>query len=885
VSGGRGSRSAGPEPPGWAESFLRRVLPPGAAGESILSDLRREYAELAEARGRPPRLWYVREAAGLAAHYGWARLRGGGPGSAFGAAARDVRHAVRGLRRAPGFAAVALLTTGLGIGATVAIFSVVDSVLLEPLPYDEPDRLVAIWEWNVPRDRRTNVANPGNVRDWRDRSSTLEEVGAITIPQPAVLSAPGEPVEITVGYVTGNYFPILGLEPVLGRWPAAIDEDEGEPEALLTYRFWQERFGGSPEVAGTRITLNSVSTVVVGVLPPEHVVFGENVQLFAGFPMEGDQTTTGRYLYAIGRLAEGATLEQASDELAAIAEGLAEEYPDFNGGWSANVVPLHEQVFGDVRSGLWILFGAVGLLLLIACANVANLFLARATQRQREMAVRTSLGAGRARLAGQLLVESLVVAGAGALLGVGLAWLAVQGLVGIAPEVLDVPRLDQITLDRTVLLFAVVATVVTGLLFGTLPALQVAGVRPARALAAEGRGGGRESGRLRSGLVVAEVAISLALLVGAGLLARSFTSLIAVDPGLDAENVLTARVTLVGDDYDGTEPDARFFGAFVDEVQQIPGVDAAGAITFLPFTGLASATSYHPMDRPAAPRDAWPVAEVRNVEGGYFDALGVSLLRGRLLDDRDRPGSVDAVVVNQAMVDAQWPDEDPIGRSIQLSWDGLEELRVVGVVEDVHHHGLETTPRAMVYLPYQQRPYFNFMTLVVHSEVDRGALVSAMRERLRAIDPSLPLAQVRPMDEIVSQSTGRPRFTALLMGLFAVLAALLAAVGLYGVLSFAVARRVREIGVRVALGAEPGSVLGLVLRRGLLLVAAGVVVGLVAAVTLSRFLESLLFGVEPTDALTLAGAAGVLLLVGVVACLVPASRALRVDPVQALRSE
>lgn len=324
---GTGRRAPEPEPPGWAEALLRRILPAGAAGESILADLRREYAELVEARGRPRRLWYLREALGLAAHYGWARLRGGRPGSVFASATRDVRHALRGLRRQPGFAFVALLTMGLGIGATVTIFSVIDSVLLEPLPYDESDRLVAIWEWNVPRDRRTNVANPGNVRAWRERSSTLADVGAITIPQPAVLSSPGEPVEVTAGYMTGNYFPILGLEPTLGRWPAAIDEDEGEPEALLTYRFWRERFGGDPDVSGTRITLNSVSAVIVGVLPPEHVVFGENVELFTAFPMQGDQTTTGRYLYSVGRLADGATLEQASDELVAIAGGSRRSTP------------------------------------------------------------------------------------------------------------------------------------------------------------------------------------------------------------------------------------------------------------------------------------------------------------------------------------------------------------------------------------------------------------------------------------------------------------------------------------------------------------------------------------------------------------------------------
>ncbi|HEX6200269.1 MAG TPA: ABC transporter permease [Thermoanaerobaculia bacterium] len=870
---------AGLEPPRAAEGLLRRLLPEGVVGRSILQDLRREYRALAERRGRPPRLWYWRQVLSLGGHYGLARL-----GSAPGAVLGDLRYALRRLGRSPGFAAVALVTIALGIGANVAIFSVVKAVLLEPLPYDEPDRLTAVWEWNTARDRRDNVVNPGNFRDWRERATSYEDMAALTMAQPAVVSAPGEPVEIQARYTTDNFFPLLGLEPALGRWPE-IDAAAEATQAVLSHGFWMSRFGGDPGVVGRSLTLNGQTVVVVGVVPAEYVVFGDEVDVFAAVDIQGDQTSTGRFMNVVGRLAEGVTVEQARQEMEAIGAGLREEHPEFNAAWSVNVVPLQEQVVGDVRKGLWLMLGAVGLLLLIACANVANLFLARATERQREMAVRTSLGAGRGRLVGQLMVESLTVAGGGAALGMLLAWQGTRLLAGVAPDAFALPRVQNAGIDGPVVLFAVAVTVLTGLLFGLLPAAQASAVQPARTLNAEGRGASRRTGRVRDGLVVVEVALSLVLLVGAGLLARSFTSLVAVDAGVDPENVLTARVTLQGPGYQDAGERARFFTELVDGLAGIPGVEAAGAITFLPFTGLASATGFYPLDRPApAPGDG-PAAEVRNVAGDYFGAMGVALLRGRLLDDRDRPGNRDVVVVNRALAESQWPGEDPIGKRIFLSWTGAEELEVVGVVEDVLHHGLDAEARPTVFLPYAQRPYFPFMSLTLRSRVEPPVLAAAVEEQVRAMDPGLPLSRVRVMDDVVASSVARPRVTAFLMSVMAALAAILAAVGLYGVLSYTVAGRVREIGVRMALGAEPGSVVRLVVREGMRLVVVGLVLGAVGSLLLGGLVEGLLFQVRTTDPVALGGGALLLFLVGLAACVVPVARAVRVDPSEALRVE
>ncbi|MGD2069394.1 MAG: ABC transporter permease, partial [Gemmatimonadota bacterium] len=455
-----------------------------------------------------------------------------------------------------------------------------------------------------------------------------------------------------------------------------------------------------------------------------------------------------------------------------------------------------------------------------------------------------------------------------------------------APDAFALPRVESAGLDGTVVLFAVGVTVLTGLLFGVLPALQAARTAPARALRSEGRGASSSGGRVRNGLVVAEVALSLVLLVAAGLLARSFARLVAVDPGIDPENVVAARVALQGPAYDGQEPDVRFFTSLVDELRGSPGVEAAGGITFLPFTDLASATSYQVADQPVPDPEDMPVTEVRNVVGSYFESVGMRLLEGRLLDDRDRADGRDVVVVSRALAEAHWPGESAIGKRVLLQWAEQEDLEIVGVVEDARHYGLDVDPRPTLFLPYAQQPYFPFMYVTVRSASLTVAQVTrVLEEAVGRLDPAVPVSEVRVMRDVVAESVARPRMTAFLMGVLAALAATLAAVGLYGVLSYTVSRRVREIGVRVALGAEPGRVLGLVVGEGMLLVGGGVVLGVGASLLLGDVVEALLYGVAPTDPVSLVGASLLLVTVGLVACLLPAYRATRVEPSEALRSE
>ncbi|MEJ2185385.1 MAG: ABC transporter permease, partial [Gemmatimonadota bacterium] len=784
----------------------------------------------------------------------------------------------------PAFTLVASLTVALGIGATVSIFSVVKAVVLDPLPYRSPDRLAAIWEWNVPRDRRENVANPGNVRAWRDRSRSFADMAAITPQQPLTMTSSQGPEQVLVRMVTPNFFQLLGLRAALGRTLTASDSSmSGGTPVVLSHRFWQRRFGGDPGVVGRTLTIAGESAVVVGVLPQVYVTFGEGADLWAAWPLRGDQTTSGRYLYVVGRLADGVTMAQANDELSGIAAGLAEEYPDFDGGWTTRVVPLQNEVVGDARTPMLILFGAVGLLLLIACANVANLLLAAATERQQELAVRTSLGATGGRLVGQLLVESLVLAFLGAAGGVWLARVGTGLVARVMPNAFVLPRVENAGLDGTVLLFAVGLTVLTGLLFGLAPAVQATRTAPAQTLNAEGRGPSRRTGRLRSGLVVAEVAVSAALLVGAMLLARSFASLTAVDPGLDPQGVLTARISLSGPAYRDRQKEVRFFDDLVERVKGLPGVVTAGGVTFLPMNGQGAATTFHVTDKPTPPKPDWPAADIRNVVGDYFGAMRIRLLRGRLFDARDRADAPAVAVVNRRLAETQWPGENPLGKHLKISWGDLEEVEVVGVVDNVRLEGLDRQPRGTVYLPMDQKPYFGMIHLTVRTAGDPMALVPSVNRELHALDPGVPMADVQPMRRIVRDSVARPRLTATLMELFAILALLLAGVGLYGVLSYTVAQRSHEIGVRMAMGARPGAVLRLVLGQGLRLAGLGVALGVAGALAGGRLLSSLLFGIGSADPLSFGAAAVFLLAVAAFASAIPAWRAARLAPATVLK--
>ncbi len=879
-------------PPRWATRFLRRVLPDGAVGASVAADLEEEFQEVhVNAGRRAAEVWYVWETMKLAGHFQWRAFRTGVGamglrGGRLDRLMQNARLALRHFVRAPGFSATAVGTIALGIGATVSIFAVVDAVLLDPLPYDEADDLVAIWEWNVPRDRRENVANPGNFKAWRDRSTTFQSMAAVSMLQPTKFSGTGSPEEVMTQYASPDFFAVLGMEAEEGRTFNPDLSAVETTEVVLSHRYWRERLGADPGLLGQTFRLNDTPVVVVGIMPAEYVAFGEGTDLWASIDVGlGDQTNSGRWMMVLGRLAEGATLEAATDELQAIATRLEAEFPEFNAGWSVNLVPLREQIVGDVRATLWVLLGAVGILLLIACGNVANLFLVRATARRSEMAVRRSLGATGGDLAGQLMTESMLVAGTGAVIGVGLAVAAVRWITTAMPDAFGIPRIATASVDPTVLLFAAVVTVGTALMFGLLPGVHAGWTTPGSALGGEERGPSRRAGRIRDLLVVAEVGLSVVLLASATVLVQSFMALTSVDDGIEPEDVVVGRVNLSGDRWDSLARQIAFYEELVGRIAARPGVEAVGGITFLPMDGLGAGTSYWPADAPTPPADDRTVADVRNVEGDYFGAMGIELLQGRLFDDRDREEGTRSVVVNRALTDLHWPGESAVGERIVVNWDDQTPWEIIGVVESVRLQGPDTEPRGTVYLPYAAAPFFPWLHIVVRGSVTASEVASGVRSEIAAIDPEVPLGSVRVMEELVDRSVARPRVTGLLMLIFAGLATLLAAVGLYGVLAYAVSRRVREIGVRIALGAEPRRVLRLVVGQGTRLVAVGLGLGLATSFGVQRYLEALLYQVDPGDPRALTLAVAILTAVSLGACAAPAWRASRVAPAEALRPE
>ena len=875
-------------PPRWAEALLARVLPPGAVGSAVRADLDSELEEVVRRRSaRWARWWYAWEAIKIATHFSWSALRDtDDTGGAMDRLGRNVRIALRRVRRAPAFSATAIATIALGIGANVAIFSVVDAVLLEPLPYRDADRLVAIWEWHRPRDQRDNVANPGNYVAWREGSDAFDAMTAVALSRPVTVEAGGEPEEAIVQYAHPDFFSVLGLEARLGRTFLTDVERVETTEVVLSHRYWQERFAGAADVVGRTLHVNATPVVVVGVLPDEYVVFGEGTDLWASVALDvADQTNTGRWLMVLGRLAPEASLQAADAELKAIAAGLEEQFPEFNSGWTVNPVPLEREIVGDVRAALWVLLGAVGLLLLIACANVANLFLVRATERQREMAVRTSLGASGRTLAGQLLVESLVIAAAGAALGTVLAHVGTRWIATRMPDAFALPRVEAAGVDGTVLLFGALVTVVTTAAFGLVPALQAAATSPAETLAGEGRGASRRTGTLRNVLVVGEVAISLVLLAGAALVGRSFVALTAVDAGIDAEHVLVGRVNLAGEAYAEDDRRIAFFDELMERLSGRPGVAAVGGVTFLPMDGSGSATTYWASDRPVPEPAGRRAADIINITGDYFEAMGIELLQGRVFDARDRGDQPQRVIVNRDLAERYWPDGSAVGEQVVVSWIDDTPWEIIGVVEDVRVTSLDAEPREAIYIHYPQGPFFPWQQVVARAEGDPVALAAGVRATLADMDSSVPLGNVRLMDDIVAKSVARPRMTSALMLVFAALATGLSAVGLYGVLSYAVSQREREIGVRVALGAGREDVLRMVARQGGRMVLMGLALGAVLALGVGRLLESLLFGVAPSDPLSLSAAGLALAGVALLACLIPAWKAARVAPAVALRSE
>jgi len=795
----------------------------------------------------------------------------------------DLKYSARLLVRAPGFTLVAVAALAIGIGATTAIFSVVNTLLLQRLPYRDAERLAIVWEHNVPRNRKDNVVAPANFIHWREMNQTFEELAAASPPYSVTLSGNGDPEVLIAQQVTAEVFPVMGIGAALGRTFVADENRPGVRVAIISDRLWKRRFGASRTVLEQAVHLQGFPYTIVGVMPPKFAFLDGTVDVWlpVGFTAES-RTPRGRSMAVIGRLKSGSTFERAQQDMTRIAAELTTAFPAFNTGWTVNVVPLREQLTGAVKPALFVLAGAVAFVLLIACANVANLLLARATARQRELAVRAAIGAGRARLVRQLLTESLLLSITGGLCGFVLAWWAVRFLRVVAAERLSIPRLELVAIDGWVLGFTLGASLLSGLIFGVVPAFAGAGAPLNESLKEGGRTGSAARGnRARGVFVVVEVALALVLLVGAGLLVRSFMRLIEVNPGFDPEKTVTMRVSLPAARYQDTPATAQFFDRFFQELDSLPGVQAAGAVSWLPLGGLGAATSMIIHGQPAPPRGQEPVTDVRVIAHDYVKAMGIPLLRGRLFNEADPADARGRVVINDTFARQFWPNDDPIGKRIHINWDDNDD-EIIGVVGDVKHTGLDAKVRPMTYWPYRRNPY-NTMTVVVRVSGDPAPVVGAVGGVLRRLDPGLALSGIRTLDEIVSNSVAERRLTVMLLTVFAGAALLLAAVGIYGVIAYSVTQRTHEIGIRMALGARRGDVIRLVVRNALMLVAFGVAAGAAGALLLTRLMSGLLFDVRPSDPLTFVVVSGILIAVALAASVLPGLRATRVDPVIALR--
>jgi len=812
---------------------------------------------------------------------------------------KDVRYAVRALRRNPGFTLAAVLTLGLGIGANTALFSVVNGVLLRPLPYGQPERLVALqnrWDGN---DGHSSIS-PAEYFDYLDQLTAFERIGVST-DAIVSLTGDGEPERLPAGALSAGVLPVLGVSPVLGRVFAA-EEDVPSPDVVvLSYELWQRRFSGAESILGRRIIVNGLPRTVIGVMPsgfrvPDDLSSTTPAQLFVPLGLQRDSVTIrgSHYLTGVARLRRGVTVEQGSADIAAVASRLVAQYPnDYPAKmqFRAGVTPLLESVVGDVRPVLVVLLAAVGFVLLIACANVAGLLLSRTEGRRREMAVRTALGAGRGRLVRQLLVESIVLALLGGLVGVILAVLGTRGLISLRPP--DLPRLDAIGVDARVLLFALGASTLVGILFGLLPAIQATRLDVQSILREAGRGfaGSRRQGGRRA-LVVGEVALALVLLVGAGLMTRSFVSLLSVDPGYRVDHVLTVPVTLPAARYQEDERVIAFFRELPRRVTSLPGVTTAGAVAGVPLVAERGDLGINIPERPLPAGESRRRADWQVVTPGYFQAMGMRLLRGRGIEDADQANTPGVVVINQALASKYWADEDPIGKRFILGGRaGPGEVTIVGIVGDVRHASLAAAPEPEMYIAHTQFRFWGgggilrSLSLVVRTGGEPSALVRAVRAEVAALDAQLPLGTFRTMEEVRGESVSQPRFLMFLFSVFSVVSLAIAVIGIYGVIAYGVAQRRKEIGIRVALGARPSTVAGMVVRQGMVLTILGIALGLVMAFALTRFLSGFLFSVTPTDPLTLGLVTVSLAAAALAATYAPALRATRTDPVEVLRSE
>jgi putative ABC transport system permease protein len=809
---------------------------------------------------------------------------------------KDVRYAFRRLRNTPGFSAIVLLTLALGIGANTAIFSVVNTVLIRPLDYRDPERLVIVDHFYPSLKNLEAGASAPGYRDLRDKAADFDGVYVTTGWAPTLTGIGGEPQRVQAVRASGLIFKTLGVATALGR-PFTLEEDEPGKNnvVVLSHGFWQRQFGGDASVIGKPITLNGEPYDIIGVMPAtfrDHT--NGQIDLWTPLALRPDQFSdnarTNEFLLLMARLKQGVTVDRARRDMTAFANQLKAQYPNsYPNDWTLKVTPLNEKVSGAIRPALLVLLGAVGFVLLIACANVANLLLARAASRIKEVAIRSALGARRRDLLRQLFVESTMLALVGGVVGLVLAWLGVKGVVVLQPA--NVPRITELGIDATVAVFTLGVSVVTGLLFGLAPAIQMSRTNLQETLKEGGRSGtaDRSGHALRRVLVVAEVALALTLLAGAGLLIKSLALLQEVSPGFDASSLLTFNVSIPNATYRSDTARIQYFERAIEAVRAVPGVTDVGITSTLPFSASWSTGSFRVEGYQPPPGQPGPWGDQRVVSPGFFTTIKVPLLKGRLFTEQDGASGPAVVVVDEEMVRRFWPNVDPIGKRVTFGNPQRDSsvtwMTVVGVVGHTKHEGLDAENRVQLYHPYKRLNGFisSTMFFAVKSVGDPNQLVSAVRNAIHSIDRDVPVGAVATMQTNIANSMGQRRFAMLLLGLFAVMAVVLASIGIYGVMSYSVTQRSHEIGIRMALGAARQNVLGMVMGQGLVLVGIGVVIGLAGAFGLTRLISSQLFGVKPSDPTTFTLVAVTLVAVAALATFVPAMRATRVDPVDALR--
>jgi putative ABC transport system permease protein len=808
---------------------------------------------------------------------------------------QDLRYGARMLAKNPGFASVAVITLALGIGANSALFSVVNAILLRPFPYGEPERLVVVWETQLSQSLPAMFASPPNYRDWRGQQTVFDEMAAFN-PRGFFLAQNAEQTRAQGAQVSATLFPLLQVKPLLGRTFSPDDENPGANRVvMLGYGLWARNFGGDRNVIGRSIIINEQPHTVIGVMPPEFnfpppidlegTSLPQRNELWVPFDLGRNAEQRGaHFMTVIARLKPGVVLERANEEMNTIAGRLERQYPASNAGWKIALVPLNQQALGKVDAALMALLAAVAFVLLIACVNVANMLLARSAGRAKEFAIRAALGAGQWRLVRQSLTESMLLGLSGGVAGLLLAYWGVKLIVGVAPQ--NIPRLEEVTVNSPVVVFTLALSLLTGVLAGIIPALRGPTARLYQTLKEGGSASGEGAAAwLRDGLVIAEVALALALLAGAGLFAQSFLRLRGVDKGFQSENVLTMSVRLPPSKYQQAGERSAAFTELERRLKTMPGVESVAFTSDIPIGADWQGTDFMIEGEPPPPPDQERHINWTTITPGYLRTMGVSLLRGREFTEQDGPDAPKVVLVNETLARRYFPNNDPIGKRIVTGFSTQFAREIIGVVKDIKHSDLQSASTAQVFAPYHQTSFNNTLSLLIRSRAPSASVFNAARDRILDFERGSAIYEARTMERVVAESIALPRFSMLLTGLFAVVAALLAAAGVYGVVSYVVSRHTREIGLRMALGAEPRDILKLIIGQGLRPVLIGAGVGVAASVALTRFLSSLLFGVSATDPLTFMVITLLLITVAGLACFIPARRAMKVDPMVALRCE